>query len=67
MPASLMFLSDPKARYHNTKQDREVVPGLFHVTRACRGVIFRTLETVRYFMSKTETTTGLKVQVGILG
>ena len=38
-----------------------------HVTRACRGVIFRTLETVRYFMSKTETTTGLKVKVGILG
>ena len=38
-----------------------------HVTRACRGVIFRTLETVRYFMSKTETTTGLKVQVSILG
>ena len=30
-----------------------------HVTRACRGVIFRTLETVRYYMSKTETTTGL--------
>ena len=34
-----------------------------HVTRACRGVIFRTLETVRYYMSKTETSTGLKVKV----
>ena len=37
-----------------------------HVTRACRGVIFRTLETVRYYMSKTETTKGLKVEVSIL-
>ena len=37
-----------------------------HVTRACRGVIFRTLETVRYYVSKTETNTGLTVQVGIL-
>ena len=37
-----------------------------HVTRACRGVIFQTLETVRYYMSKTETTTGLTIQVSIL-
>jgi len=37
-----------------------------HVTRACRGVIFRALETVRYYMSKTETGTGLKVQVRVL-
>src|SRR5438270_2029360 len=37
-----------------------------HVTRACRGVIFQTLETVRYYMSKTETSTGLKVEVRIL-
>lgn len=37
-----------------------------HVTRACRGVIFHTLETVRYYMAKTETTTGLKVTVRIL-
>ena len=37
-----------------------------HVTRACRRVIFRTLETVRYYMSKTETTPGLKVKVSIL-
>ena len=33
-----------------------------HVTRACRGVIFQTLETVRYYMAKTETSTGLKVE-----
>ncbi|SIO26964.1 Rhodopirellula transposase DDE domain-containing protein [Singulisphaera sp. GP187] len=37
-----------------------------HVTRACRGVIFRTLGTVQYYISKTETATGLKVAVRIL-
>jgi hypothetical protein len=37
-----------------------------HLTRACRGVIFRTLETVRYYMGKAETTTGLKVKVSVL-
>jgi hypothetical protein len=37
-----------------------------HVTRACRGVIFHTLETVRYYMAKTATTTGMTVQVNIL-
>jgi hypothetical protein len=37
-----------------------------HLTRACRGVIFRTLKTVQYYMSKAGTTTGLKVKVNIL-
>jgi hypothetical protein len=37
-----------------------------HVTRACRGVIFHTLETVRRYMSKADTTTGLKVAVRII-
>jgi hypothetical protein len=37
-----------------------------HVTRACRGVIFRTLEVARYYMGKTETTMGLKVAVTVL-
>jgi hypothetical protein len=37
-----------------------------HLTRACRGVIFQTLETVRYYMAEAETTTGLKVRVNIL-
>ncbi len=37
-----------------------------HVTRACRGVIFRTLSTARYYMAKAQTTTGLKVEVSIL-
>ena len=37
-----------------------------HLTRACRGVIFGTLETVRHYMSKAGTTTGLEVEVSIL-
>jgi hypothetical protein len=37
-----------------------------HVTRACRGVIFQTLETVQYYMAKAETATGLRVRVSIL-
>jgi Rhodopirellula transposase DDE domain len=37
-----------------------------HVTRACRGVIFQTLETVRHYMAKAETATGLTVKVSIL-
>src|ERR1700733_12097609 len=37
-----------------------------HLTRACRGVIFRTLKTVQYYMAKAETTTGLKVKINIL-
>jgi hypothetical protein len=37
-----------------------------HVTRACRGVIFPTLEVARYYMAKTETTAGMKVNVSVL-
>jgi hypothetical protein len=37
-----------------------------HVSRACRGVVFHTLETARHYIAKTETTTGLKVVVGVL-
>jgi hypothetical protein len=37
-----------------------------HLTRACRGVIFHTLGTVRYYMAKAKTTPGLKVKVSIL-
>jgi hypothetical protein len=37
-----------------------------HVTRACSGVIFQTLETVRYYISKTETTKDLTISVRIL-
>ena len=37
-----------------------------HVTRACGGVIFRTLETARYYMAKASTQTGLTVTVTML-
>lgn len=37
-----------------------------HVTRACRGVIFRTLATARYYMAKASTQTGLTVTVTML-
>jgi hypothetical protein len=37
-----------------------------HVTRACRGVIFRTLATVRRYMAKAGTATGLEVEVRVL-
>ena len=38
-----------------------------HVSRACRGVVFHTVETVRHYMAKAETTAGLRVVVGLLG
>ena len=37
-----------------------------HVTRACQGVIFESVETVKQLMEKTQTTTGLRVTVDIL-
>lgn len=37
-----------------------------HVTRACRGVIFHTLEIVKRFISKTSTRAGLRVTVSVL-
>lgn len=37
-----------------------------HVARACLGVIFRSLETVRCYMAKAETSTGLKTRVRVL-
>ena len=37
-----------------------------HVTRACQGVIFTSIELVQQLMAKTTTATGLKVVVAIL-
>jgi hypothetical protein len=37
-----------------------------HVSHACRGVVFHTLERAQHYIGKTETRTGLKVIVGIL-
>ena len=38
-----------------------------HVTRACQGVTFHTVEIARQFMAKAKTTTGLKVTAEVLG
>jgi len=37
-----------------------------HVTRACQGVIFTTVELVKELMEKTNTKTGLKTFVHII-
>lgn len=37
-----------------------------HVTRACKGVIFKNIDIVKEFIGKTKTATGLKVFTSIL-
>ena len=37
-----------------------------HITRACQGVILKTVETVKALIEKTKTSTGLKVVVQII-
>lgn len=37
-----------------------------HVTRACQGVVFKTVEIVKDLIAKTKTSTGLKVTVHII-
>ncbi len=37
-----------------------------HVTRACKGVIFKNVDIVKEFIGKTKTSTGLKVFTSIL-
>ena len=37
-----------------------------HVTRACKGVPLESIEMAKYYIEKTETTTGLKVVVRIM-
>src|SRR6056297_1586530 len=37
-----------------------------HVTRACQGVVFESVELVKQLMEKTRTSTGLRVTVDIL-
>ena len=61
LPANLTLYPPYTSKYNPI--EHRLFP---HLTRACRGVIFQTLETARYYMAKTETTTGLKVQVSIL-
>lgn len=38
-----------------------------HVTRACQGVIFKTVAQVQHYMAKASTRTGLSVAVNVLG
>ena len=37
-----------------------------HITRACQGVVFHTVDIVKQLMEKAKTSTGLKVSVDIL-
>jgi len=37
-----------------------------HVTRACQGVIFHTVEIAKQFIERTKTATGLRVTVSVL-
>lgn len=52
----------PYCSKHNPIEHR-VFP---HVTRACQGVVFHTLDVARQFIERTTTTTGLRVTVGLL-
>jgi len=38
-----------------------------HITRACPGVIFPTLEVAQQFVERAKTATGLRVRVSVLG
>jgi hypothetical protein len=52
----------PYCSKHNPIEHR-VFP---HITNACRGVIFHTLEIAQEFIARAHTTTGLRVTVGRL-
>ena len=52
----------PYCSKHNVIEHR-VFP---HITRACQGVIFHTLEIARQFIARAKTNTGLKVIVRLL-
>jgi hypothetical protein len=52
----------PDCSKHNPIEQR-VFP---HITRACQGVVFHTLEIAQQFIARTKTSTGLRVAVGLL-
>lgn len=52
----------PYCSKHNPIEHR-VFP---HITRACQGVIFHTVEIAQQFIERAKTTTGLRVTVGLL-
>ena len=37
-----------------------------HITRACQGVIFHSVDIAKQFIERAKTTTGLRVTVSIL-
>lgn len=52
----------PHCSKHNPIEHR-----LFpHVTRACQGVVFHSIDIAKQFMEKAKTSAGLKVTVAIL-
>ena len=53
----------PYCSKHNPIEHR-VFP---HITRACQGVIFHTVDIAKQFLERAKTTTGLRVTVSILG
>lgn len=52
----------PYCSKHNPIEHR-VFP---HITRACQGVIFHSMEIAKQFIERTKTSTGLRVTVGVL-
>lgn len=52
----------PYCSKHNPIEHR-VFP---HLTRACQGVIFHTVDICRQFLERAKTATGLRVTVGVL-
>jgi hypothetical protein len=60
--ASSRFVFPPYCSKHNPIEHR-----LFcHVTKACQGVIFHSVDVVKKFMERAKTSTGLKVTVAVL-
>ena len=52
----------PYCSKHNPIEHR-VFP---HITQACQGVIFHSVEIARRFLERAKTTTGLRVTVSVL-
>jgi hypothetical protein len=46
-----------------TAAEHRVFP---HITRACQGVIFHTVEVARQFIERAKTSMGLRVTVSVL-
>lgn len=53
----------PLTRLNTIRQSHRLFP---HVTRACQGVIFESVEIVKDLMAKAKTQTGLSVFTAVL-